>query len=130
MRPTLYTDKKSRLLVPPEAPPHMKLFLQDVADELNKPPLFKSEFLDISASSTIAPDRLVVYLCRASSNITVTLPRPGNTRSLNFYIKNASPTYSVDVASVTGQVDGQAFYSISTTEAVHVVSDTTNWWIL
>lgn len=126
----IYTAKQADF-IPPQSKDTVQDFKwkQDVSDALNKAPIIKTEFLQLSESSTISPtDRVAVYLC--AGGITVTLPHPGKTRAMNFYIKNTDTTDDMYVESTSGTIDNDAQVTLAFDECAHVVSDGTNYWTL
>lgn len=73
-----------------------------------------------------AQDYLVI--CGGSSAFTVTLPASSAGRVL--MIKNAQASNSITLAAASGNIDGDTSPTIEPLQAVQVIFDGTNWYLV
>jgi hypothetical protein len=83
------------------------------------------------ASYTTTGNNYNVLLCNYSGNCALQLSS-GATGALGrfYWIKNINAAGYVVVSPQSGTIDGQSSYTLAPYQAIQVVSDGTNWWIM
>jgi hypothetical protein len=84
----------------------------------------------ITGTASPTPSVTSLLLCASATSYTVTLPTAVGRTGVRLDLKNTG-TKTLTVAASGGQtIDGAPTYTLNKMNAVSLVSDNANWWII